>query len=145
MASIIRATFAVARFFRMAFNFLAFVPRNWSPPLITQGVIILLGIFWRLVPSNLRLYCYISTCMSSCVWVNIKWPKINIQGWYSIMKIKFAPTCVCSYNWRIWYRNVPSSLVTPWHWLRIGDPWWQWPNERSVFLYIVFVLVESKH
>ena len=63
--------------------------------------------------------------------MNTRWWEIDIHGCYSLVKITFAPICVCKDNRWIWHHNASTSLSHV-----VTDRLWRGHNvmlEKTVF------------
>ena len=67
---------------------------SWDNPLVQTNQLSFFQSYW---------YGYID-------FLNAKpWWDIDIHGWYSLVKIAFAPVCACKNNRQIWRHNVSAS------------------------------------
>ena len=85
--------------------------------------------------------------------MNNGWWEISIRSCYSLVKIAFAPICICKNNQRIGCHDANISRfrdVTNQLWWRHNDKlektvlWQQWRNERSMILFSGIVCSERK-
>ena len=79
--------------------------------------------------------------------MNTEFQEIDIHGCYSLVKIAFAPICMCKNNRWIWHHNA-STLCTLMSQISCGDvamlsqkdrPWWQWWDEWLIIVFSGFV------